>query len=101
MRSTPPTDLYSRREIALAAGVSLTPVQRPAEPLRLVFLATPGPGGGGGGGGLLQKAPPPKAMREGHRRISSPVPQRVEPKPVLPAPKPPEPKPAPLEAEQL
>src|SRR5438552_4125199 len=31
------------------------------DPLRLVFLNTPGPGGGGGGGGLMQKAPPPKA----------------------------------------
>jgi hypothetical protein len=35
----------------------------PADPMRLVFVATPGPGGGGGGGGLLQKAPPPKARR--------------------------------------
>jgi TonB family protein len=75
---------------------------RPAEPMRLVFLATPGPGGGGGGGGLLQKTAPPKAMREGHRAISSPLPRRVEPKPVAPAPKPPEAKPEPpLKAEQL
>jgi protein TonB len=183
MRPTPPTELYSRREIALAAGVSeadvlavlgpvsefvpydeavrvgrllagvgqdpqseinpqsafripqsrglplavsstlhvaltalvflatfnlaprastLKPDDRPAEPMRLVFLATPGPGGGGGGGGLLQKAPAPKAMREGRRAISSPLPARVEPKPVVPAPKPPEPKPEPpLKAEPL
>jgi protein TonB len=74
---------------------------RPADPLRLVFLATPGPGGGGGGGGLLQKAPPPKAMREGRRAITSPVPKRIEPKPIVPAPQPPEPKPQPLKAEQL
>src|SRR5262249_27297872 len=74
---------------------------RPSEPMRLVFLATPGPGGGGGGGGLLQKAPPPKAMREGRRPISSPIPLRVEPKPVVAAPKPPEPKPPPLKAEPL
>jgi len=72
------------------------------DPMRLVFLATPGPGGGGGGGGLLQKAPPPKAMREGRRAISSPLPVRREPKPVVETPKPPEPKPAPpLKAEQL
>src|SRR4029077_8063260 len=32
------------------------------DPMRLVFLATPGPGGGGGGGGLQQKAPPPTGM---------------------------------------
>jgi len=81
---------------------ALKPDERPAEPMRLVFLATPGPGGGGGGGGLLQKAPAPKAMREGRRAISSPLPVRVEPKPVVPAPKPPEPKPEPpLKAEPL
>jgi periplasmic protein TonB len=73
-----------------------------AEPMRLVFLATPGPGGGGGGGGLHQKPPPPKAMREGRRAISSPLPERREPKPIVPTPDPPEPKPAPpLAAEQL
>jgi TonB family protein len=73
-----------------------------AEPMRLVFLATPGPGGGGGGGGLLQKAPPPKAQREGTRKISSPLPKREEPRPIEPAPKPPEPKPEPpLKSEPL
>ena len=72
------------------------------DPMRLVFVATPGPGGGGGGGGLLQKAPPPKEMREGHRAISSPLPERREPKPIVPVPAPPEPKPEPpLKAEQL
>ena len=71
------------------------------DPMRLVFVATPGPGGGGGGGGLLQKAPPPKALREGHRAISSPLPERREPKPIVPVPAPPEPKPEPLKAEQL
>jgi len=75
---------------------------RPADLMRLVFLATPGPGGGGGGGGLLQKTPPPKAMREGTHRISSPLPQRVEPPPIVSTPKPPEPKPEPpLKSEQL
>src|SRR6266850_1417554 len=75
---------------------------RPADPMRLVFLATPGPGGGGGGGGLQQKAPPPKAMREGHRAISSPLPVRREPPPIVETPKPPEPKPEPpLKAEPL
>src|SRR5262249_44910260 len=38
-----------------------TIVNERAEPLRLVFVATPGPGGGGGGGGLHQRAPAPKA----------------------------------------
>ena len=61
-----------RRALFMAAfnlaprAASLKLDEQPAEPMRLVFLATPGPGGGGGGGGLLQKAPPPKALREGH-----------------------------------
>ena len=49
------------------------------EPIRLVFLATPGPGGGGGGGGLKFKTPPPKAQRKGIAKISSPVPARALP----------------------
>jgi protein TonB len=73
---------------------------RPADLLRMVFLQTPGPGGGGGGGGLKQPTPPPKAMREGTRRLSSPLPKRQPPKPIEPTPKPPEP-PPPLKAEQL
>jgi TonB family protein len=72
-----------------------------ADPMRLVFLATPGPGGGGGGGGLQQKAPPPKALREGHHTMSSPLPKREPPKPIIAAPRPPEPAPAPLMAEPL
>jgi periplasmic protein TonB len=67
----------------------------------LVFVALPGPGGGGGGGGLRQKTPPPKAEREGHRAISSPLPVRQPPKPVEAVPNPPEPKPEPLKAERL
>jgi TonB family protein len=82
-------------------AAALTPAASPAELMRLVFLATPGPGGGGGGGGLQQRPPAPKAMREGSRSLSSPVPLRREPKPVEPAPAPPEPKPVPLHAEQL
>src|SRR6266850_6358109 len=75
---------------------------RAPDPMHLIFLATPGPGGGGGGGGLQQKAPPPKAMREGRRAMSSPLPVRREPPPIVETPKPPEPKPEPpLKAEQL
>jgi len=86
----------------LAPHAAVLRIDEAAEPMRLVFLATPGPGGGGGGGGLLQAAPPPKAQREGPRKISSPVPKRVEPKPIASQPKPPEPKPEPpLKAEQL
>ena len=71
------------------------------EPTRLIFIVTPGPGGGGGGGGLRQPAPPPKVLREGRHTISSPLPLREPPKPIVPTPPPPEPKPAPLDAEQL
>src|SRR5262245_1551825 len=81
---------------------TLATIDRPSEPMRLVYLSIPGPGGGGGGGGLLQKAPPPKAMREGPKKISSPIPKREPPKPIEPVPTPPEPKPPPpLKAESL
>lgn len=74
----------------------------PKEPMRLVYLAIPGPGGGGGGGGLRMKAPPPKAERKGERRISSPLPMRKLPPPIRPAPRPIEPPPPPpLEAKKL
>jgi protein TonB len=71
------------------------------EPIRMVFLVSPGPGGGGGGGGLMQKAPPPKATRKGVEKISSPLPARKLPPPMRPQPKPPEPPPPPLEAKTL
>lgn len=83
-------------------AASLRPDDRPADLMRLVFVPLLGPGGGGGGGGLVQKAPPPKAMREGHSRISSPIPEHREPPPLAPVPAPPEPKPTPvLKAEPL
>jgi TonB family protein len=51
---------------------------RKDEPVRLVFLTTPGPGGGGGGGGIKMPAPPPPAEREPPKpepeKVSSPVP---------------------------
>ena len=76
--------------------------EKPNEIMRLVFRQIPGPGGGGGGGGLQQPKPAPKAMREGTRKISSPIPERKEPPPIVPVPKPPEPKPEPpLKAEPL
>ena len=76
-------------------------MERDNEPLSFVFLASPGPGGGGGGGGLKQPAPPPKALREGPRKISSPLPKREPPKPVVAQPTPPEPELVPLKAEPL
>jgi periplasmic protein TonB len=62
------------------------------EPVRLVYLTLPGPGGGGGGGGLRQKAPPPKAQRQGQSRLSSPLPVRQPPRPVVPVERPEPPK---------
>ncbi len=56
------------------------PLKEP-EPMRMVFLALPGPGGGGGGGGLKMKTPPPKAMRKGVEKISSPLPAKKLPPP--------------------
>src|SRR4051794_25391698 len=82
-------------------AAALLPDDRPADPMRLVFVATPGPGGGGGGGGLREKAPAPKALREGRHTLSSPVPIRREPKLATPVPAPPEPKPEPLKSEPL
>jgi periplasmic protein TonB len=57
------------------------------EPVRLVFLVSPGPGGGGGGGGLRNPLPAPKIERK------SPTPRRavtvptVTPRPVVTTPK--------------
>ena len=86
--------------LGLAPAGATAAFERP-EPMRLVFVALPGPGGGGGGGGALQKAPPPKAERAGRRTMSSPLPARQPAKPVEPAPDPPEPEPEPLKAESL
>ncbi len=82
-------------------ATTLTADPPPADPMRLVFLDTPGPGGGGGGGGLLQHTPPPKALREGRKKISSPLPKREQPKPIEAVEKPPEPKPPSLNSEPL
>lgn len=79
-------------------GLSSAPREtaQPASPMRMVFLATPGPGGGGGGGGLRQPAPPPKAELKGTSQLKSPVPpprrvapKRRDPEPVRTPPPPP------------
>jgi protein TonB len=83
------------------AAMTQAPADPRADDMRLVFMATPGPGGGGGGGGLRQKTPPPKALREGRHTLSSPMPVRQPPRPIEPVASPPEPKPAPITAEAL
>ena len=62
------------------------------QPMRLVFLAIPGPGGGGGGGGLRQILKPPKAERKGKAPLDSPLPRRTPPPPAR-APETPKPLP--------
>jgi TonB family protein len=77
-------------------------IEPDTKPIRLVYLALPGPGGGGGGGGLKMPTPPRKAERKGPvRAVSSPLPARRLPPPVTPPPPKPEPPPPPLEAKTL
>lgn len=105
--------------ILTTMGVATAPEERDTTPVRLVFLATPGPGGGGGGGGLRQPAPPPKAELKGPVLQRSPVPpprpittKRPEPQApktpppvaIQPPPKPvepPPPAPAPVPLPQV
>jgi protein TonB len=88
---------------SLSAGATTTPTEplKDPDPVRLVFLTTPGPGGGGGGGGLRMKTPPPKAARKGASSISSPIPVRKLPPPLEPKPRVVEPPPTPIEAKVL
>ena len=77
-------------------------IEPEAKPVRLVYLALPGPGVGGGGGGLKMPTPPKKAERKGPPKVtSSPLPARRLPPPVTPPPLKPEPPPPPLEAKTL
>ena len=76
-------------------------IEPEAQPIRMVYLAIPGPGGGGGGGGLRMPKPPSKAQRQGPQKVSSPIPARRLPPPVTPPPPKPEPPPPPLEAKTL
>ncbi len=77
--------------LGLAPATATARLDDAAELMHLVFVATPGPGGGGGGGGALQRAPAPKAMLEGRRKLNSPVPKPEEPRPVEATPKLPDP----------
>ena len=86
--------------LGFAVADERTELVKEPEPVRMVFLAVAGPGGGGGGGGLKMKTPPPRAMRKGPEKISSPLPARKLPPPMRPEPKPPEP-PKPIEAKAL
>lgn len=87
--------------LSFATAEEKTEPLKDPEPIRLVYMALPGPGGGGGGGGLRMKTPPPKAERKGERKINSPLPARKLPPPIRPAPVKPEPPPKPIEAKAL
>lgn len=88
--------------VGLTRTEALTARDERSKPIRMVYLALPGPGGGGGGGGLRQKAPPPKAELKGRNRLSSPVPIRRPPPRVEAVPQPVEPpKPPELKHEPL
>jgi TonB family protein len=82
-------------------GVRTAPTEQkpPADLVRLVFVATPGPGGGGGGGGLRQPLPPPRAELKGSSKLASPVtvrkPAKAEPIARVETPPPPPPRPEP------
>jgi TonB family protein len=85
-----------------AAEERTDPIEPETQPIRLVYLALPGPGGGGGGGGLKMPTPPRKAERKGPQKaVSSPLPARRLPPPTTPPPPKPEPPPPPLEAKTL
>ncbi|HLS58114.1 MAG TPA: energy transducer TonB [Paracoccaceae bacterium] len=77
--------------IGRASATSPT-IEVTAEPMRLVYLALPGPGGGGGGGGDRRGLAPPRAKREGGSEVSSPAPVRRPPES---PPREPEPEPLP------
>jgi TonB family protein len=83
---------------ALGLKGTVTEARVAPEPVRLVFLATPGPGGGGGGGGVRRPEPPARAELKGRSALRSPV--RTEPRPKKAEPRPEPPKrvePAPVE----
>lgn len=67
--------------LAAAGGTTVTaghtPIQKPSDDVRLVFLAEAGPGGGGGGGGLKQLAIPARAKTRGEQQIGNPIARRL------------------------
>jgi protein TonB len=72
---------------------TVTAAPKPNEPVRLVFLMSPGPGGGGGGSGVKKPEPPPLARRMPDKpkliaKIASPAPpvrRVIRPEPIVPA----------------
>src|SRR5207302_243728 len=80
-------------------ATTLATEDRTPERMHLVFLAIPGPGGGGGGGGFRQPAPAPKALRQGTRKISSPLPVTLPVPSIVPKPSPPDAPPQPIKSE--
>lgn len=67
--------------LGLLSNDTESDLNKPAEPVRLVFLMKPGPGGGGGGGGMREKTRPPKIQikRPKPAPVSRPIPIRRPP----------------------
>jgi protein TonB len=74
----------------LSANTTEETIRPDPEPVRLVYLMSPGPGGGGGGGGLQAPIPPPPAAKKSPapvKKMASRVPP-AKPRPAPPAPRP-------------
>lgn len=74
----------------LSANTTAETIRPNPDPVRLVYLMSPGPGGGGGGGGLQAPLPPPPAAKKSPapvRRLVSRVPP-ARPRPAPPAARP-------------
>jgi len=84
----------------LSANTTAETIRPDPEPVRLVYLMSPGPGGGGGGGGLKAPIPPPPAAKKSPAPVKK-MASRVPPARPRPAPPTPRPTPAPpLRVEQ-
>jgi TonB family protein len=95
------TTLVLATTLGLGPTTTLAVSRETRVPLRMVFLATPGPGGGGGGGGARQRVAPPKAERKGRHTMDSPLPVRQPPPEPEPIEAPRDPEPPKVEPEPL
>jgi periplasmic protein TonB len=81
---------------ALGLKGSVSEARVVPNPVRLVFLAIPGPGGGGGGGGVQRPDPPARAELKGKSPLRSPVrteQRKAAVEPPRERPRPPDPRP--------
>jgi len=95
------TTLVLATTLGLGRATTSADTHVDTKPLRMVYLAIPGPGGGGGGGGARQKLAPPKARRIGTHSIDSPLPVRKPPEQPKPVERPRDPEPPKTPPEPL